>query len=266
MQEALLRLHAAEGVENREAFLTTVTTRLAIDVLRSARVRRETYVGEWLPEPLVEDAGLPAGRGRGDGLARVPRAARAPQARRARGVRPARLLRLLVRRDRRRSWASPRTTAARSSAAPAAASPRSGRASTPTPSSATRSPRASSPPRARATSRASSPCSPPDAVLIGDGGGKARAIPRPMVGAEAIARAFGAFARMADELGVTLRAGARQRPAGRAARSRPTAASSTSSRSTSPTARSQRIHSMLNPDKLGHLGPLSDVGLRPSVR
>ena len=58
MQEALLRLHAAEGVENREAFLTTVTTRLAIDVLRSARVRRETYTGAWLPEPLVEDAGL----------------------------------------------------------------------------------------------------------------------------------------------------------------------------------------------------------------
>ncbi|MEA3191667.1 MAG: hypothetical protein QOD77_2322, partial [Thermoplasmata archaeon] len=55
VQEALLRLHAAEGVENREAFLTTVTTRLAIDVLRSARVRRETYTGQWLPEPIVED-------------------------------------------------------------------------------------------------------------------------------------------------------------------------------------------------------------------
>ena len=60
VQEALLRLHAAEGVENREAFLTTVTTRLAIDVLRSARVRRETYTGAWLPEPLVDDAGLRA--------------------------------------------------------------------------------------------------------------------------------------------------------------------------------------------------------------
>ena len=54
-QEALLRLHDASGVENPEAFLTTVTTRLAIDVLRSARVRRETYTGSWLPEPLVED-------------------------------------------------------------------------------------------------------------------------------------------------------------------------------------------------------------------
>ena len=60
-QEALLRLHDASGVENPEAFLTTVTTRLAIDVLRSARVRRETYTGSWLPEPLFaaeQTAGL----------------------------------------------------------------------------------------------------------------------------------------------------------------------------------------------------------------
>lgn len=57
VQEAYLRLHRAtmEGaaIESPEAFLTTVTTRLAIDTLRSARVRRETYVGVWLPEPLL---------------------------------------------------------------------------------------------------------------------------------------------------------------------------------------------------------------------
>ena len=55
VQEALLRLHQADDVANPDAFLTTVTTRLAIDVLRSARVKREAYVGSWLPEPLVED-------------------------------------------------------------------------------------------------------------------------------------------------------------------------------------------------------------------
>lgn len=57
VQEALLKVtqQAAEpgGVRNPEAFVTTVTTRLSINVLRSARVRRETYVGPWLPEPLV---------------------------------------------------------------------------------------------------------------------------------------------------------------------------------------------------------------------
>ncbi len=57
VQEAFLRYHdRSEEVEAPRAFLSTVTTRLAIDHLRSARVRRETYVGPWLPEPLVADA------------------------------------------------------------------------------------------------------------------------------------------------------------------------------------------------------------------
>ena len=55
-----------------------------------------------------------------------------------------------------------------------------GRASRSTPRAARRSPPASSPPPATATSTASSPCSPPDAVLVGDGGGKARSIPHPI--------------------------------------------------------------------------------------
>ena len=56
VQEAFLRYHE-RGVQADEpkAYLATVTTRLAIDQLRSARARREVYPGEWLPEPLVED-------------------------------------------------------------------------------------------------------------------------------------------------------------------------------------------------------------------
>ena len=58
-QEALLRLHraleAGEQIASPRAFVATVTTRLAMDDLRSARVRRERYVGEWLPEPIVTD-------------------------------------------------------------------------------------------------------------------------------------------------------------------------------------------------------------------
>jgi RNA polymerase sigma-70 factor (ECF subfamily) len=61
VQEAFVRLHqaAVEGVrvESPAAYLTTITTRLAIDQLRSARVRRETYVGTWLPEPILTDEG-----------------------------------------------------------------------------------------------------------------------------------------------------------------------------------------------------------------
>ena len=56
VQEAFLRYHEADAeVDSPKAYLATVTTRLAIDQLRSARTRREVYPGEWLPEPLVED-------------------------------------------------------------------------------------------------------------------------------------------------------------------------------------------------------------------
>jgi len=58
VQEAYLRMQQALAVGTRvdapKAYLTTVVTRLAIDHLRSARVRRETYPGPWMPEPLVE--------------------------------------------------------------------------------------------------------------------------------------------------------------------------------------------------------------------
>ncbi len=60
VQEAYLRLELArrDGVEpdSPRAWLATVTTRLAIDHLRSARARRERYIGPWLPEPLLADA------------------------------------------------------------------------------------------------------------------------------------------------------------------------------------------------------------------
>jgi RNA polymerase sigma-70 factor (ECF subfamily) len=59
VQDAVIRTYraASQGtlVESPKAFVTTTTTRLAIDHLRSARVRREAYVGTWLPEPLVTD-------------------------------------------------------------------------------------------------------------------------------------------------------------------------------------------------------------------
>jgi RNA polymerase sigma-70 factor (ECF subfamily) len=59
VQETYARMHDAEGrgtvIESRRAYACAVVTRLAIDHLRSARVRREEYVGEWLPEPIVTD-------------------------------------------------------------------------------------------------------------------------------------------------------------------------------------------------------------------
>jgi RNA polymerase sigma-70 factor, ECF subfamily len=59
VQEAFLRFHQAltreTRIESPRSYLSTIVTRLSIDQLRRARVRREQYVGEWLPEPLLED-------------------------------------------------------------------------------------------------------------------------------------------------------------------------------------------------------------------
>ena len=59
VQEALLRVHQAldsgEQISSPRAFAATITTRLAINELRSARARREHYIGEWLPEPIITD-------------------------------------------------------------------------------------------------------------------------------------------------------------------------------------------------------------------
>jgi RNA polymerase sigma-70 factor, ECF subfamily len=56
VQESFVRFHSSEvKIESPRAYLSAITTRLCIDQLRSARVRRETYVGEWLPEPLLTD-------------------------------------------------------------------------------------------------------------------------------------------------------------------------------------------------------------------
>lgn len=57
VQETYLRWRDTDHdeVEDPRAFLTTIVTRLCIDYLRSARVRRETYVGPWLPEPVLSE-------------------------------------------------------------------------------------------------------------------------------------------------------------------------------------------------------------------
>jgi len=60
VQDAYLRWHAADRdvVSNTRAFLTTTTTRICLDTLKSARARREAYVGPWLPEPVLDTAAL----------------------------------------------------------------------------------------------------------------------------------------------------------------------------------------------------------------
>jgi RNA polymerase sigma-70 factor (ECF subfamily) len=64
VQEAFLRVHRAEAdgaeIESPKAYLSAVVTRLSIDHLKSARARREQYLGQWLPEPLPTDTAADA--------------------------------------------------------------------------------------------------------------------------------------------------------------------------------------------------------------
>src|SRR5215831_18294784 len=67
VQETYARWYAMPGqqraaIESPAAWLTTVASRICLDLLGSARVRRERYVGEWLPEPLPDPAEWPGGR------------------------------------------------------------------------------------------------------------------------------------------------------------------------------------------------------------
>jgi RNA polymerase sigma-70 factor (ECF subfamily) len=60
VQETYLRWHGADRdkVSEPKAFLMTITTRICLDMLTSARARHEEYVGPWLPEPIVDTAAL----------------------------------------------------------------------------------------------------------------------------------------------------------------------------------------------------------------
>ncbi|MGW2936556.1 RNA polymerase sigma-70 factor [Streptomyces sp. NPDC055722] len=70
LQEVWIRWQTYDRskVHNAHAFLTTTTTRLAINALQSARVRRETYVGPWLPEPVDTSSDPALGAERGEAL------------------------------------------------------------------------------------------------------------------------------------------------------------------------------------------------------
>jgi RNA polymerase sigma-70 factor (ECF subfamily) len=264
VQEALLRLHDTDGVENPEAFVTTVTTRLAIDVLRSARARREVYAGPWLPEPLVTDDVTERLEDEETiSLAFLVMLERLTPEERA----------ALVLRDAfdydfaqiaevvGKSEANCRKILSRARKRVADDRPR---------FDADPAERRALVARFLDTARGGDMAAlvrmlAPDAVITGDGGGKARSLPGPLRGAEPIARALVGFLRLGDRWGVTLE------PL--------TVNGQPGVRSVAPDGRLMnvvafdvadgrvtRIYSILNPDKLGHLGPVSDAGLRPSAQ
>src|SRR6266571_4488286 len=112
-QEAFVRYAAVTmrdgeaAVRSPKALLTTITTRLCLDELKSARAHRERYVGPWLPEPVLTAGGarmplspLETVEQRGVDLTRLSGAAGAPEPSRASRLRAARGVRLRLRRNR----------------------------------------------------------------------------------------------------------------------------------------------------------------------
>jgi RNA polymerase sigma-70 factor (ECF subfamily) len=263
VQEAYLRRASTGGVVASErAFMTTITTRLAIDVLRSARVRREAYIGDWLPEPLVEpEAPAAVEAEESVSLAMLVLLERLNPVERAVFVlresfdlgfdaiavvvdrSEDNCRQILTRARRRLADERPRFDAdpgeRRALASRFLAAAREG------------------------DLEGLVAVLAPDAVLIGDGGGVARSIAHPMRGAPAIARALVAFYGQVDALGVTLEpVWVNGQPGFRSLDSEGRIVNVVGLDVVD--GRVASIYSMLNPDKLGHLGETSDLGLRPS--
>ena len=263
VQESLLRLHDRSPLDNEEAFLTTVTTRLSIDVLRSARVRRETYVGEWLPEPLVRDEAPQLVEDSEEiSLAMLVLLERLAPDERA----------VFVLRE---AFDMPFAEISEIiDASPDACRQRLSRARRRVEKDL---PRFDADPEERhalahSFLRAAREGDfaglvamlAPDAVLVGDGGGKARSIPKPMVGGKQVARALASFYKIADAAGVMLvPAVVNGQPGFRSLDPQGRIINVVSVDIAD--GRIQRVHSILNPDKLAHLGLVSDLGLRPST-
>jgi RNA polymerase sigma-70 factor (ECF subfamily) len=263
VQEAYLRRASNDGaVESERAYMTTITTRLAIDVLRSARVRREAYVGDWLPEPLVEpEAPAVVEAEESVSLAMLVLLERLNPVERAVFVLresfdvPFEEIAPIV--DRSDDNCRQILSRARKRVAD-------------------ERPRFDADPAERQTLAARFLAAAregdleglvavlaPDAVLIGDGGGIARSIPHAMRGADAIARALMTFYGQVDTLGVTLEPAWVNGQPGFRSLDRDGLLVNIVALDVVD-GRVASIYSMLNPEKLGHLGETSTLGLRPS--
>jgi len=264
VQEALLRMHRALAgglrIESPRAYLATVTTRLAIDELRSARARRERYVGDWLPEPIVTDAASDPARhaemADSLSLAMLVLLERLSPEQRA----------VLLLRDvfdysfaevaaiLERSEASVRQLAVRARRHVEEGRPRFETSAAEREALAARFFAAAQ----RGDLAALESLLAADVVLQGDGGGKVPALAGALHGRERVARTLLAWLRQGERM-----PGARLRPA--AVNGQPGALLLIGEALLGvwgldiADGRIQRIRSVVNPDKLAHLGPVADM-------
>ena len=266
VQEAFIRAYRAEEagtqVESPQAFLATTTTRLAIDHLRLARVRRESYVGTWLPEPLVAEPG-PAERAEMadslslaflvllESLSPVERAVfllrevfgyEYGEVARTVGKSEPNCRQIFARARRRIDEGRPRFEASRRQGA-------------------------------ELTDRfltvvgggdidAFIDMLAPDVVLFGDGGGKGQALPAPIYGRERVARLLRGLGRRAQQLAVAARPVQVNGQPGLVSFDQDGKVVAVMAFDVLD-GQVQVIRSIVNPDKLRHLGETSEAFLRP---
>lgn len=268
-QEALARVHDIESsgdeIADPDALVATVATRLAIDHLRSARVRRQSYVGQWLPEPLLEPAADAADHAvLADSLSMaflVVLEQLSPMERavfllkevfqydhaaiaRMLGTTPTNTRQVLSRGRRRLDAHAPRFPV----------SAEDGRRVAEAFLEATE----------RGDIEALLSVLAPDVVFTGDGGGVATAVREPLHGARLVAGVLVGFAALARRRDLALRVAAVNGAAGVVAHA-PDGGIAAVVALDVAAGRVQSIYSVIAPEKLDHLGPVSDA-LVPMVR
>jgi RNA polymerase sigma-70 factor, ECF subfamily len=261
VQETWLRFESTPTQPtSTKAFLSAVVTRISIDVLRSARVRRERYVGEWLPEPLLDDPYEDPARSAelADSLSmaalllleRLSPLERAvfvlrevfgfgfPEIASAVGRSEAACRQLAVRARRHMDAGRPRFEADRREREELAArffdALREGDVE-----------------GLRELLAA-------DVQMIGDGGGKAPQFARPVIGADNVARVLAAAFPLMVRIGVAVEPHEVNGQPGAILRDRDNKVLNTMTLDVLD-GRIQTIRSVINPDKLGHVGPVADA-------
>jgi RNA polymerase sigma-70 factor (TIGR02957 family) len=268
VQDAYLGLTRAgqsgTRVTDPKAYLTTAVTRLGINHLRSARVRRETYVGDWLPEPVVVPPGPAEHAELSDALSMaflVLLEALSPveravfMLREVFGYAYPDVARLIGKSEVncRQIFARARQHISAAPAAPAMS-------------------RAVGEELARRFFAAAAggdldallSLLAPDVVLFGDGGGKTQVVGHPLAGRDRVARLLTGLFRRGRTLGVVLRpAWVNARPGGVLYDAEDRVIAVFELAVTDGAV--QTIRGVVNPDKLGHLGPVSDLARVPGV-
>ncbi len=274
VQDAFLGMtrsrRAGTTIGDPKAYLTTAVTRLGINYLSSARVRRETYVGDWLPEPIVVPAGDPGPAEHAELADSLSMAFLVMLEELSPVERAVFMLREVfgyrypdVARITGKTEVNCRQIFARARARIAAGGQ--ARDSAPAPAR-----RAEGEELARRFFEAAAGGDmdallgmlAPDVVFHGDGGGKAQAAGKPLAGRQRVMRLVVGLLRRSRLLGVSIRLAWVNGQPGAVAYD---AAGRVVSVVELDVACGvvQAIHAVANPDKLGHLGPVSDVARLP---